>query len=103
MQGGEFQRPWKRCSIIAKWPLEVELAMGRRPVPIYVSRGHFALRYEVPKFLPRGGHLCMAVLTIAAVHVLRYVGIHMDTQPGTRSISADLGCAGRFLSESLSI
>ena len=30
------------------------------PVPISVSRGHFALRYEVPKFLARGGHLCMA-------------------------------------------
>ena len=39
--------------------------MGTVPVPIYVSRGHFALRYEVPKFLPRGGHLCMAMLTIA--------------------------------------
>ena len=37
------------------------------PMPIYVSRTHFALRYEVPKFLPRGGHLCMAMLTIAAV------------------------------------
>ena len=70
MQGGEFQRPRKRCSIIAKWPLEVEIAMGR-PVPIYVSRGHFALRYEVPKFLARGGHLCMAMLTIAASHAGR--------------------------------
>ena len=49
----------------AKWPLGVEIAMGVTPVPIYVSRGHFALRYEVPKFLPRGGHLCMAMLTIA--------------------------------------
>ena len=64
MQGGEFQRPWKRCSIIAKWPLEVEIAMGHCLVPISVSRGHFALRYEVPKFLARGGHLCMAMLTI---------------------------------------
>ena len=36
------------------------------PMPISVSSRHFALRYEVPKFLPRGGHLCMAVLTIAA-------------------------------------
>ena len=34
-------------------------------MPISVSRGHFALRYEVPKFLARGGHLCMAMLTIA--------------------------------------
>ena len=34
-------------------------------MPIYVSSTHFALRYEVPKFLPRGGHLCMAMLTIA--------------------------------------
>ena len=25
---------------------------------ISVSSGHFALRYEVPKFLARGGHLC---------------------------------------------
>ena len=40
--------------------------MGTVPMPIYVSRGAFALRYEVPKFLARGGHLCMAVLTIAA-------------------------------------
>ena len=59
--------------MVAKWPLEVEIAMGILPVPISVSSGHFALRYEVPKFLARGGHLCMAVLTIAAVHVLRYV------------------------------
>ena len=36
-------------------------------MPISVSSGHFALRYEVPKFLARGGHLCMAVLTIAAL------------------------------------
>ena len=67
LQGGEFQRPWKRCSIIAKWPLEIEIAMGILPVPISVSRTHFALRYEVPKFLARGGHLCMAMLTIAVV------------------------------------
>ena len=52
--------------MVAKWPLEVEIAMGKLPVPIYVSSGHFALRYEVPKFLPRGGHLSMAVLTIRA-------------------------------------
>ena len=37
-------------------------------MPISVSSGHFALRYEVPKFLARGGHLCMAVLTIAAAN-----------------------------------
>ena len=66
LQGGEFQRPWKRCSIIANRDLEIEIAMGA-PVPISVSSGHFALRYEVPKFLARGGHLCMAVLTIAVV------------------------------------
>ena len=53
--------------MVAKWPLEAEIAMGGAPVPISVSSGHFALRYEVPKFLARGGHLCMAVLTIAAV------------------------------------
>ena len=41
--------------------------MGAAPVPISVSRTHFALRYEVPKFLARGGHLCMAMLTIAAL------------------------------------
>ena len=40
--------------------------MGKLPMPISVSRGHFALRYEVPKFLARGGHLCMAMLTITA-------------------------------------
>ena len=57
-QGGDFQRPWKRCSMVAKWPLEVEIAMGKLPVPISVSSGHFALRYEVPKFLPTRGHLC---------------------------------------------
>ena len=55
--------------MIAKWPLEVEIAMGIVPMPIFVSSGHFALRYEVPKFLPRGGHLCMAVLTITAVDI----------------------------------
>ena len=55
--------------MVAKWPLEVEIAMGILPVPISVSSGHFALRYEVPKFLPRGGHLCMAVLTIAMVSI----------------------------------
>ena len=27
LQGGEFQRPWKRCSIIAKCVLKVEIAM----------------------------------------------------------------------------
>ena len=53
--------------MVAKWPLEIEIAMGAAPVPISVSSRHFALRYEVPKFLPRGGHLCMAMLTIAAV------------------------------------
>ena len=53
--------------MVAKWPLEVEIAMGILPVPISVSSGHFALRYEVPKFLARGGHLCMAVLTIIAI------------------------------------
>ena len=42
------------------------------PVPIYVSRTHFALRYEVPKFLPRGGHLCMAMLTIAVLQSTVY-------------------------------
>ena len=52
LQGGEFQRPWKRCSIIAKFVLEVEITMGVTPVPISVSSTHFALRYEVPKFLP---------------------------------------------------
>ena len=53
-------------------------AMGRFPyysmgggVPISVSSRHFALRYEVPKFLPRGGHLCMAVRTIAALTLLQ--------------------------------
>ena len=34
-------------------------------MPIYVSRGNFPPRYEVPKFLARGAHLCMAMLTIA--------------------------------------
>ena len=53
--------------MVAKWPLEIEIAMGILPMPISVSSGHFALRYEVPKFLARGGHLCMAVLTIAAL------------------------------------
>ena len=52
--------------MIAKCVLEVEIAMGTVPMPISVSSTHFALRYEVPKFLPRGGHLCMAMLTIAA-------------------------------------
>eukprot|EP01048_Picozoa_sp_COSAG05_P010024 COSAG05_NODE_860_length_6900_cov_15.221291_2_plen_57_part_00 len=44
------------------------------PMPISVSSGHFALRYEVPKFLPRGGHLCMAVLTITAATTGTAVG-----------------------------
>ena len=64
--------------MIAKWPLEIEIAMGAAPVPISVSRGHFALRYEVPKFLARGGHLCMAVLTITAV-LLDTVQLDTDT------------------------
>ena len=55
--------------MVANWPLEIEIAMGILPVPISVSSGHFALRYEVPKFLPRGGHLCMAVRTIAAIGI----------------------------------
>ena len=69
LQGGEFQRPWKRCSIIANRDLEIEIAMGGAPVPISVSRTHFALRYEVPKFLARGGHLSMAMLTIVDLTV----------------------------------
>ena len=63
--------------MIAKWPLEVEIAMGKLPMPISVSSGHFALRYEVPKFLARGGHLCMAVLTIARCYgSLLYHTVH---------------------------
>ena len=54
MQGGKFQRPWKRCSMVPNQGLEVEIAMGG-PVPISVSSPCFALRYEVPNFLPRGG------------------------------------------------
>ena len=52
-------------------------------MPISVSRGHFALRYEVPKFLPRGGHLCMAVRTIAVasgtavVDLVVLIDVHM--------------------------
>ena len=69
LQGGEFQRPWKRCSMVANRGLEIEIAMGTVPMPISVSRPRFALRYEVPKFLARGGHLCMAVLTIAIAPV----------------------------------
>ena len=53
--------------MVAKWRLEVEIAMGAAPIAISTSSRHFALRYEVPKFLPRGGHLCMAMLTITAV------------------------------------
>ncbi len=53
--------------MVANQGLEIEIAMGAPPVPISVSSPCFALRYEVPKFLPRGGHLCMAVLTITAV------------------------------------
>ena len=51
LHGGDFQRPWKRCSMVAKWPLEVEIAMGTVPMPISVSSGHFALRYEVPSYM----------------------------------------------------
>ena len=68
--------------MVAKWPLEVEIAMGILPVPISVSSGHFALRYEVPKFLARGGHLCMAVLTIAVVCIHWR---HFDLVVGTAS------------------
>ena len=56
MQGGEFQRPWKRCSMVANAPLEVEMAMGAAHAPIHVSRGNFPPRYEVHTFLARGGH-----------------------------------------------
>ena len=48
--------------MVANQGLEIEIAMGTVPVPISVSSPCFALRYEVPKFLARGGHLCMAVL-----------------------------------------
>ena len=65
--------------MVAKWPLEVEIAMGKLPMPISVSSGHFALRYEVPKFLPRGGHLCMAVRTIAAMVSLRMLPVPQIT------------------------
>ena len=63
--------------MVAKWRLEVEIAMGTVPMPISVSSRHFALRYEVPKFLPRGGHLCMAMLTITAVVALTLVYIFL--------------------------
>eukprot|EP01051_Picozoa_sp_SAG22_P009001 SAG22_NODE_721_length_7648_cov_9.418466_4_plen_161_part_00 len=52
--GGSMGMYGGPCSIIPKLPLEVEIAMGVTPVPISVSSGNFALRYEVPKFLPRG-------------------------------------------------
>ena len=55
-------------NVVANQGLEVEIAMGHCLVPISVSSRHFALRYEVPKFLARGGHLCMAMLTIAVVY-----------------------------------
>ena len=45
----------------------VKIHRFRAPIAISISRDHFALRYEVPKFLARGGHLCMAMLTITAV------------------------------------
>ena len=67
--------------MVAKWRLEVEIARGTVPVPISVSSPCFALRYEVPKFLARGGHLCMAVLTIAvcrAYFVTRAAPRHMS-------------------------
>ena len=55
LQGGDFQRPWKRCSIIAKWPLEIEIAMGILPVPISVSRGlNFYLGGAI--YVPRYGY-----------------------------------------------
>ena len=47
-------------------------------MPISVSSGHFALRYEVPKFLARGGHLCMAMLTIAAAARVRHHRMRTD-------------------------
>ena len=53
--------------MVANQGLEIEIAMGAAPMPISVSSTHFALRYEVPKFLARGGHLCMAMLTIAVL------------------------------------
>ena len=37
--------------MVANRVLEIETAMGILPVPISVSSTHFALRYEVPKFL----------------------------------------------------
>ena len=45
---------------------------GLAPIAISTSSRHFALRYEVPKFLPRGGHLCMAMLTICWVFFPRH-------------------------------
>ena len=41
--------------MVAKWPLEVEIAMGA-PVPISVSSGHFALRYEVNSRVKKISH-----------------------------------------------
>ena len=60
--------------MVASQGLEVEIAMGKLPVPISVSSPCFALRYEVPKFLARGGHLCTAMLTIAVAAVLQRAG-----------------------------
>eukprot|EP01048_Picozoa_sp_COSAG05_P015328 COSAG05_NODE_1835_length_3992_cov_2.405343_4_plen_184_part_00 len=55
LQGGEFQRPWKRCSMVANPPLEVRIAMGAAPAPIYVSRGNFHLVTRYLNFYLGGG------------------------------------------------
>ena len=65
--------------------------MGAAPVPIYVSRGNFPPRYEVPKFLARGGHLCMAMLTITAVDVL-HQGKTLFPCLGPQSLGTRLTC-----------
>ena len=40
-------------------------------MPISVSSGHFALRYEVPKFLPRGGAFMYGYFISIDLPVLR--------------------------------
>eukprot|EP01048_Picozoa_sp_COSAG05_P013337 COSAG05_NODE_1411_length_4958_cov_2.723400_6_plen_81_part_00 len=46
-RSGEFQRPWKRCSIIAKWRLEFEIAMWTRTI-IPFEKLHIAHFLELP-------------------------------------------------------
>ena len=76
MQGGDFQRPWKRCSIIPKWVLEVEIAMG-------AHYNHATARSSIVSSVPVSISISIRNLTkcLALLYTALYRPyLHVDTR-----------------------